>query len=147
MTHTLSLLFADSISRQSNGQRTCGWILRKSFIDAAGLGGLACTGTAVSGGGGVAVAPATNAPTPATEAPVTAAPVTAAPTAAPVADDTTAAPVADATPAATDATTAAVDQKAACLATISGTADADFICDELVRVNVYRAEHGANPLT
>merc|ERR1711990_470600 len=60
--------------RQSNGTRTCGWILRKSFIDAAGLGGLACTGTATGGGnGGGGAAPATNAPV--TNAPVTNAPV------------------------------------------------------------------------
>merc|ERR1712176_48768 len=164
--------------RQSNGQRTCGWILRKSFIDAAGLGGLACTGTAVSGGGGVAASPATNASV-ATNAPVAATTVASgagggngaglsgttaasnnggatagngAGTAAPAAGGTTAAPAGTTaapagTTAAPAATTAAADQKAACLAAITGNADADSICDELVRVNVYRAEHGANPLT
>ena len=107
-----------------------------------------CEGPGVSGTSGGGAAPVSDPAPVANPAPV-ATPVTSAP----VANVTPAAPaVTPATPAATTApapavTTAAADQKAACLAAISTTANNDAICDELVRVNVYRAEHGANPLT
>merc|ERR1711990_490584 len=54
------------------------------------------------------------------------------------------------TPAATTpgATTLAVSeqQRAACLVAIEADAQKEAICEELVRVNIFRAEHNANPL-